>query len=70
MHMAVALGKIVVEIPFYVRDEDDNKNNPMGPWGTSSIVLQKYGMDGCKEIRSKPYSHYITQISVQEVIGY
>ena len=68
MHMAAALGKPVVEISFYVKSEDGQENSPMGPWGTKSIVLQKHGMDGCSEICSKPFSHCITQISVQEVV--
>lgn len=68
MHMAAALGKPVVEISFYVRDENGQENSPMGPWGTRSIILQKVGLDGCREICSKPYSHCITQISVQEVV--
>ena len=68
MHMAAALGKPVVEISLYVRCEDGQENIHMGPWGTKSIVIQKYGMDGCSEMCSKPYPHCITQISVQEVI--
>lgn len=68
MHMAAAVGLPVVEISFYVRDEEGRENSPMGPWWTKSIVLQKSGMDGCTEICSKPYSHCITQITVQEVV--
>lgn len=67
MHMAAALGLPVVEISFYVRGEDGKENSPMGPWGTKSIVLQKFPMDDCREICCKPYSHCITQITVEEV---
>lgn len=67
MHMAAALGKPVVEISSYVRNEDGGENNPMGPWGVPTVLLQKQGLDGCVEICSKPYPHCITQITVDEV---
>jgi len=68
MHMAAALEKPVLEISNYVRSEDGQENSPMGPWGTKSVVLQKYGIDGCRGACSKDYPHCITQISVQEVV--
>lgn len=68
MHMAAAVGLPVVEISFYVRREDGGVNSPMGPWGNKSIILQKWGMDGCVEICSKPYPHCIKQVTVQEVM--
>ena len=68
MHMAAALELPVVEISSYVRGEDGQVNSPMGAWGVKTIILQDFGMDGCREICSKSYAHCIRQISVDQVV--
>lgn len=71
LHMAAAFNKPCITLYSVSKEASPWNNNGPTRWGAQGSrnidLMPEYCIDGCKESCSKPYSHCINQITVNEV---